>query len=151
MLIDTRPVAGSPIGHAPIARGNGRFFSSENFHFQTLRALMEAPSGSADINEVLEAIKTISDGDFQSWYSGWEALADRVLALAERTRDPISKSNAYMRAYNYQRVAEFMLPPDDPKRAPSWQKSLALFDKGIETSSVRREVIRVPYQGANLR
>src|SRR5215472_7347377 len=144
MLIDTKPVSGTPICQAPAARGNGRFFGSENFHFQTLRALMETPSGSADINEVLEAIKTVSDGDFQSWYSGWEALADR-------TRDPISKSYAYMRAYNYQRVAEFLLPPDDPKRASSWQKSLALFDQGIETSGVRREVIRVPYQGAHLR
>ena len=156
MLIETKPVGGIPIAtpsprEMPAARGNGRFFGSENFHFQTLRALMETPSGSADINEVLEAIKTITDGDFESWFIGWEALADRVFGLAEGTKDPISKSNAYMRAYNYQRVAEFMLPPNDPKRVRSWQKSLALFDKGIDASGVRREVLRVPYQGADLR
>jgi len=99
--------------------GNGRFFASQNFHFQTLRALMESPSGSADTNEILETVKLIADGDVEGWYAAWEAMADRVLALAESTNDRISKSNAYLRAHNYQRTAEFLLPPNDPKRPAS--------------------------------
>jgi pimeloyl-ACP methyl ester carboxylesterase len=131
--------------------GHGRFFGTQNFHFQTLRALMEAPSGSADINEVLETVKLIADGDAQSWYTAWAAMADRVLALAECTDDPISESNAYMRAYNYQRTAEFVLPPEDPKRSTSWKKSQALFAKGLEVSGVGCERISIPYQGGSLR
>jgi len=136
---------------APGARGTARFFVTESFQFQTLRALMEIPSGSADLNEVLEAVKTIIDGDVQSWYQGWSALADRTMALAERTRDAISKGNAYLRAHNYQRVAEFLLPPDDPKRPGSWRSCLVRFDKGLEVLGVRHERLSVPYLGGNLR
>src|SRR5262249_55965654 len=123
----------------------------ENFQFQTLRALMEAPSGSADINEVLETVKTIADGDAQSWYAAWSALSDRIIALAERTKDSISKSNAWMRAHNYQRTAEVVLPPADPKRPPSWTKSLACFEKGLATAGVTCERLSIPYQGRQLR
>ncbi len=136
---------------APGARGVGRFFVTENFHFQTLRALTEIPSGSADLNEVLETVKTIVDGDVQSWYRGWSALADRLMVLAERTRDPLSKGNAYLRAHNYQRVAEFLLPPEDPKRPASWRSCLARFDKGLEVLGVSCERLRVPYLGGSLR
>jgi pimeloyl-ACP methyl ester carboxylesterase len=160
MFTDTITAAVSAIATAPSPHqaaaparqmGVGRFFGSQNFHFQTLRALMECQSGSADTNEILETVKLIADGDVQSWHAAWAAMADRVLALAESTNDRISKSNAYMRAHNYQRTAEFLLPPDDPKRPPSWQKSLACFDKGIETSGVRCERIGVPYEGGQLR
>jgi pimeloyl-ACP methyl ester carboxylesterase len=136
---------------APGARGVRRFFVTESFQFQTLRALTEIASGSADLNEVLETVTTILDGDVQSWYRGWSALADRVMALAQRTRDTLSKGNAYLRAHSYQRVAEFLLPPDDPKRPASWRSSLARFDKGLETLGVRCERISVPYLGAHLR
>ena len=149
-------IAGAPVVpmHDPLPTkpmGNGRFFAGQGFHFQTLRALMEIPAGSADTNEVLETVKLIAEGDVQSWYAAWSALADRVLALADRTTDRISKGNAYMRAHNYQRTAEFLLPPADPKRPPSWTKSLACFDKGLDTLGVACERIRVPYQGGGLR
>jgi len=158
MLAD--PSAVTTTAHTPVppagtipahGTGNGRFFGTQNFHFQTLRALMEAPSGSADINEVLETVKLITDGDVQGWYTAWAALADRVLALAESTDDQISKRNAYMRAYNYQRTAEFLLPPEDPKRPSSWTKSLTYFEKGLEISGVRCERLKVPYREGNLR
>jgi len=136
---------------AEVRMGNGRFFATENFNFQTLRALMEAPSGSADVNEVLEALKLIVDGDTQSWYAQWSALAERVLALAERTRDPISKGNAYLRSYSYQRTAEFPLSPGDPKRVKSWADGLARFDKALETLGVACERMNPAYEGGKLR
>src|SRR5262249_20916254 len=124
---------------------------TRNFQFQTLRALMEAQSGSADINEVLEAVQLIVDGDAQSWYASWSALSDRVLLLAERTNDTINKSNAYMRAYNYRRTTESVLPPTDPKRPPSWQRGRACFDKGLDVSGVACERLSIPYHGQHLR
>jgi pimeloyl-ACP methyl ester carboxylesterase len=150
MTADAATTFGSASADAK-SMGNGRFFGTQNFHFQTLRALMEAPSGSADINEILETVKLIADGDAQGWFAAWAGLADRTLALAESTSDRISKSNAYMRAHNYQRTAEFLLPPEDPKRVPAWAKSLACFDKGMESSGVRCERIRIPYEGKHLR
>jgi hypothetical protein len=83
------------------AKGNGRFFTNQTYHFETLRSLGYIPSGAADLGEVLEAVKLITEGDAQSWYAEWSALADRVLAIAERTNDTLSKGGAYLRAQNY--------------------------------------------------
>ena len=96
-------------------------------------------------------MKVITEGDVQSWYTGWKATADRVLALAERTKDPLSKGGAYMRASGYQRTAEFLLPPDDPKRPESFEKTGSYFIKGLDTLGVRYERITVPYGVASLR
>jgi pimeloyl-ACP methyl ester carboxylesterase len=100
---------------------------------------------------VLEMLKLITEGDTHSWFAAWTALADRSIALAERTRDPLSKGNAYMRAHTYQRTGEFLLPPDDPRRPPSWQKTQAYFQKGLDVLGVVHEAMAVPYQGGALR
>ncbi|PWT82448.1 MAG: dipeptidyl aminopeptidase [Blastocatellia bacterium] len=141
----------APNAMAQAHYGAVRFFNTVNFRFQTLRALMETPAGSADINEVLETLKLIVDGDVQSWYANWSALSDRVFELAESTADRLSSGNAYLRAHNYQRTAEFLLPPDDPKRPASWDKSLARYGKGLGRLRVAYEQISIPYEGGNLR
>jgi hypothetical protein len=129
----------------------GRFFGNQTFHFETLRNAGYIVSDCADLGEVLETVKVIAEGDVQNWYITWEATADRVLALAERTQDPLSKGGAYMRASTYQRTAEFLLPPDDPKRPESFQKTGNYFFKGLDTLGVRYERITVPYGAGNLR
>jgi pimeloyl-ACP methyl ester carboxylesterase len=129
----------------------GRFFANQTFHFETLRNAGYIVSNFADLGEVLETVKVIAEGDVQSWYTAWEATADRVLSLAERTQDPLSKGGAYMRASTYQRTAEFLLPPDDPKRPESFQKTGNYFFKGLDTLGVRYERITVPYGAGNLR
>jgi alpha-beta hydrolase superfamily lysophospholipase len=108
-------------------------------------------SNCADLGEILETVKVISEDDAQSWYTAWETTADRVLALAERTQDPISKGGAYLRASTYQRLAEFLIPPDDPKRPGSFERIGSYFLKGLDALEVRYERITVPYGAGNLR
>lgn len=141
------PVAESAQAVTP----RGRFFADQTFHFETLRNAGYVVSNCADLSEVLETVKVIAEGDVQSWYVAWNATADRVLALAERTRDPLSKGGAYMRASTYQRTAEFLLQPDDPKRPESFEKTRSYFAKGLDTLRVRYEPIGVPYGTATLR
>ncbi len=129
----------------------GRFFTTQEFHYETLRNAGYIASGSAELGEVLETVKGIAEGDAQSWYTAWEATADRVLALAERTQDSLSKGGAYMRASTYQRTAEFLLPPDDPKRPGSFEKTGSYFFKGLDTLGVRYERVTVQYGAASLR
>jgi pimeloyl-ACP methyl ester carboxylesterase len=131
--------------------GQGRFFRSQTYHFQALRALTEAPYGGADIGEVLETVKRIHEGDTDSWFQEWEATAARVAAFAAATRDPISKGNAYLRAHNYLRTAEFLLAPADPRRDASWQQSKAHFFHGLEALEVHHTAFSVPYGGGELR
>jgi hypothetical protein len=128
-------------GPAQAVSPRGRFFANQTFHFETLRNAGYIVSNCADLGEILETVKVIAEGDVQSWYTAWEGTADRVLALAERTRDPLSKGGAYMRASTYQRTAEFLIPPDDPKRPESFQKTGSYFFKALDTLGVRYERI----------
>jgi len=96
-------------------------------------------------------VKLITEGDLQGWYAAWAATADRVLALAERTHDPLSRGSAYMRASTYQRLGEFLLPPDDPKRPASFEKTGRLFFQGLDALGVRYEYFSAPYENGRLR
>src|SRR6516162_4488907 len=129
----------------------GRFFANQTFHYETLRNAGYILANCADLGEVLETVKVIAEGDVQSWYTAWKATADRVLALAERTRDSLSKGGAYMRACTYNRLAEFLLPPGDPRRAGSFEKIGGHFFKGLDTLGVRYERIAIPYAAGKLR
>ena len=129
----------------------GRFFTNQTFHFETLRNAGYILSQCADLGEILETTKKITEGDPQSWYAAWAATADRVEALATRTQDLLSKGGAYMRASTYQRLGEFLLPPDDPKRPGSFDKTGRLFIQGLDTLGVRYESFSAPYENGRLR
>ncbi|MGB0036812.1 MAG: alpha/beta fold hydrolase [Candidatus Acidiferrales bacterium] len=147
-MTSTSPTATGP---AQAVSPRGRFFADQTFHFETLRNAGYIASNCAELGEVLETVKVIAEGDVQSWYTAWKATADRVLALAERTQDSLSKGGAYMRASGYQRTAEFLLPPDDPKRPESFEKTGSYFFKGLDTLGVRYKRITVPYGAVSLR
>jgi pimeloyl-ACP methyl ester carboxylesterase len=127
-----------------------RFFSDQTYHFQTLRALNDIPYGGADTSEILAIIQHIKTGDADSWYSAWERTGDRVSELAYRTKDPISRGRAHLRAHNYYRTAEFLLEPHDPRRAISWKKNIGAFYEGLDTLGVRYERISAPYGEGHL-
>ncbi len=129
----------------------GRFFADQTFHFETLRNAGYALSQCADLGEMLETTKQITEGDLDSWYTQWAATADRVKALAARTQDTISKGDAYMRASTYRRLAEFLLPPDDPRRAELFDKAVCWFFQGLDALGVRYERISAPYENGRLR
>jgi alpha-beta hydrolase superfamily lysophospholipase len=127
-----------------------RFFSDQTYHFQTLRALNDIPYGGADTSEVLQTISHIRAGDADSWYDAWERTGDRVSELAGRTKDPISRGRALLRAHNYYRTAEFLLEPHDPRRSVSWKKNIGAFYSGLDTLGVRYERISAPYGAHHL-
>jgi len=85
----TNASAVAAAGLAPAVSTRGYFFVNQTFHFETLRNAGYIVSNCADLGEILETVKVIAEGDVQSWYAAWKATADRVLALAERTQDPL--------------------------------------------------------------
>ena len=117
------PEAGSAQAVSP----RGRYFANQTFHFETLRNAGYIVSNCADLGEVLETVKVIAEGDVQSWYSAWVATADRVLALAERTQDLLSRGGAYMRASTYERMAEFLIPPGESQASGIVREDRDLF------------------------
>ncbi|MGO9004958.1 MAG: alpha/beta hydrolase family protein [Beijerinckiaceae bacterium] len=131
--------------------GQTRFFLNQTYHFQTLRVFNDIPAGGADTGEILQAIKSIRSGDAQSWYRGWEAAAERTMALAAGARDAQSRGGALLRAHNYFRTAQFLLPPNDPKRPTAFAKDTAAFYEGLDALAVRHEVFAAPYLDASLK
>ena len=136
---------------ADVTTGTGRLFANQTYHYETLRALGYVPSGGAEVNEVLETVKRITEGDAHSWYAEWSAATERVRTRAEQTRDPISKGHAFLRAHNYQRTGEFLLAPDDPERPPSRDRTLAYFYQGLDALGVPYERVAASYEAGQLR
>ncbi|KAI1378755.1 2,6-dihydropseudooxynicotine hydrolase [Hypoxylon crocopeplum] len=110
--------------------------SDEDFHFEILRALSVAPYQGSDIGEVLLAANQIAPGDFESFYSAFNDLANRVHNQAKAInpgRYPVSARNALFREATYYRMADFFLHGNwsDPRINSLWAKQFAAFDSAI--------------------
>jgi alpha-beta hydrolase superfamily lysophospholipase len=85
-------------------------FRDESFSFETLRAAGSAPYGGADLGEVLATARVIRNGDETGWFTAWRNTAERVHGIADtalRNGHPVSAREAFLRASNYYRTAEF--------------------------------------------
>lgn len=95
-------------------------FQDPAFSFQLLRTICSTYYGGADIGECLSTAYRIKEGDFESWYIEWLATAERVNKYGDNSLSAghkVSAREAYFRAFNYYRNAEFFLHtnPQDPR------------------------------------
>src|SRR6516225_4497212 len=95
-------------------------FKDQTFSFELLRAVGYAPYSGADIGECLATAERITEGDLESWHREWLRTADRIRTIAEEAlakQHLISAREAFLRASNYYRTAEFFLhvDPRDPR------------------------------------
>lgn len=131
-----------------------QFFPDVSNHFQFLRTLGHACNRAADIGECLETAARITAGDDASWYREWRATADRLFGVAEQCVDAghaVSAGEAYLRASNYYRTAEFYLPlgSDSPKIETA-RRSRESFHKAIRSLPVLVEPVEIPYAQTTL-
>lgn len=96
-----------------------------SFHFEILRDLAATPYGGADIGEVLLAAAKIDAGNFESFSSTFDVLANRVYSTAksiDSSRFPVSAREAFFRAATYFRSADFYLHGNwsDPRINSLW-------------------------------
>jgi len=132
-----------------------QFFPDVSNHFQFLRTMGHAFNRAADIGECLETAKRIVPGDDDSWHREWRATADRVFALAESCTAAghrVSAGEAYLRASNYYRTAEFYLPldPNDTRKVETARRSRECFHKAIPSLPPAIEAVEIPYEGTTL-
>jgi hypothetical protein len=130
-------------------------FHDPSFSYELVRAIGYAVSGGADIGECLSTASRIQEGDCESWYQEWCRTAQRVQALADaalETGSRVSAREAYLRASNYYRSAEFYLhtTPDDPRSLPTWEKSRSCFRQALALSTFVCEEVEIPYEGTSL-
>ncbi|WP_020496598.1 alpha/beta fold hydrolase [Sciscionella marina] len=132
------------------------FPDDANFWFETLRSLGHVAYGGADIGEVLYTAGRITAGDYDSWYTEWSATADRLWQVAEQARHggrTVTAGDAYLRASNYYRTAEFFLHgnKDDPRIRQSYDSATAAFHRFVELAGPASiERVEIPYEGTTL-
>ncbi len=130
-------------------------FKDEPFSFELLRAVGYAPYGGADIGECLKTAYEIKEGDFESWYEEWNKTAQRVHALADEAlahNQRVSAREAYWRASNYYRTAEFFLHGnrEDPRILETWGKSRDTFREAMQLLDTPVEAVQIPYENTVL-
>ena len=118
-------------------------FRNESFSFETLRTTGFATYGGADLGEVLTTARLIPNGNEDAWLKSWRATADRVTNIAEtslRQGHPVSAREAFFRASNYYRTAEFFRrrdPTNDPE-------VIRLSDRSRETFVAAAKLLGTP-------
>jgi pimeloyl-ACP methyl ester carboxylesterase len=132
-------------------------FQDQNFSFEFLRVLGESIHGGSDINECFATAARIREGDYESWYQEWSRTAERIQLIAEHCLaqgHTISARQAYLRACNYYRCAEFFMHmqigKNDPRVMDTYQKSLTCFRQAMSFFPFPCEQISLPYQGTSL-
>mgnify|MGYP000934277288 CR=1 FL=1 len=130
-------------------------FKDDQFSFQVLRLLGGATSGASDIGEVISTANKILEGDFESWCTEWTKLAKRIHAFADECYSKghlVSAKQAYLRASNYYRAAEFYLHenPNDPRIAELYNAGIECFSQVMKLNKPVIEAVKIPYENTTL-
>lgn len=130
-------------------------FSDESYAFELLRTLGAAYYGGADAIECLETAGRITEGDGESWYREWLETAGRIHGIAEECRatgHEVSAREAYLRASNYYRTAEFYIHEDraDERHLDAARNSRDSFVEALKLLPYAAETVDIPYEGTTL-
>lgn len=131
-------------------------FEDESFSFETLRTVGFANYCGADLGEVIVTARAIPEGDEIAWLKEWEDLADRIAKIGEKSLAAghhVSAREAFFRASNYYRTAEFYKranPVDDADVARLSGRSTQTFIQAAQLLDTPFEIIEIPYEGTTL-
>lgn len=139
----------------PLVRKPSIFFGDPTVNYEALRALNYAPTGGADILEVLQTLDTIDPANTDTWYDAFHNLATMVEGWGDESaakKRGVSARQAYARASMYHRSSGFWLTstPNDPRQMASYDASVACFHKAIQGSTPKVEPVEIPYAGTTL-
>jgi pimeloyl-ACP methyl ester carboxylesterase len=119
------------------------------FSYQFRRGLGETQEGGGAVSEVFQAASRIIPGDKESWHAEWLTIAERNLRRAgneEKLGHVRTAMNCYLRASEYFRQAEFFLPPDDPRRLPTFTKMETCSQGFLAHLDPPGEVVQIAYE-----
>jgi pimeloyl-ACP methyl ester carboxylesterase len=131
-------------------------FNDEAFSFETLRTAGFSEYAGAQLGEVVALATRVTDGDEASWLTEWSALARRVHGIADvalGNGHRVSAREAYLRASNYYRTAEFFLredPRNDPRVKELSRLSRETFAAAVTLFDTPVERVAIPYGDTTL-
>ncbi|MCJ1338400.1 hypothetical protein MMC09_003688 [Bachmanniomyces sp. S44760] len=122
------------------------------FSFQLMVFLAQAEYHGASVGEVLAAALTIEYGKFESFYSSFYGMANRVKAVADLIdvrRFSVSAYEAYFRIATYFRAADFFLHGNvsDPRLYSLWDSQTEAFDKALSLLPIPGKRINIQANG----
>jgi pimeloyl-ACP methyl ester carboxylesterase len=126
-------------------------FKDPEFAFELRRTMSAVYAGEADVGECLATATRITDSDFESWYTEWNATAVHFEGVADQAlarHHPVTARDAYYRAATYFRTAEFFLhgDPTDPRIIATWRESRDAFVTAAKHDTrVHFEAVWIPY------
>ncbi|GAA2266728.1 alpha/beta fold hydrolase [Nonomuraea roseoviolacea subsp. roseoviolacea] len=131
------------------------FPGNPSFWYETLRSFGHIAYGGADFGEVVTTCERIIPGDYDSWHDAWLATADRVAGEGRAALEGghrVSARDAFLRASNYYRSAEFFLhgDPADPRIRHAYDASVACFREAAALFTPAVEPVEIPYEGTVL-
>lgn len=130
-------------------------FKDDSFAFEFVRNLGFVYYGGSDIGEMIATAERITEGDFESWFAEWDALARRILLRADASFSAghlESARQGYLRASTYFRLAEFYLHgnPSDPRILSESRASQQAYAEAAKLSGSTWEPVEIPYEGTTL-
>src|SRR5699024_6740487 len=121
-----------------------------NFTLNRLIGLIDF--GASNFSEIHEAIRNIPGGDETAWFNEWYKIGERVEKMArdaEGIGNGFSAKNAFSRACNYFRMAQFFLPGKDERKVPTLKRMDNLFRESLKYVD-NVECVSVPYENTML-
>jgi hypothetical protein len=139
----------------PVARTVPRVFADDDFEFQFLIALGQAYEQAADVGECYAAAATIEDGNYDTWFDAFFALAERIREDGDASATAghaVSAREAYLRAATYYAQASFFADGTrDPSRlVPTWEAHRAAWDAFAARLDPPAALVAIPYEGTTL-
>ena len=135
------------IGAARSPHGLGVFKDHETdwIFKRTLEQMIEK---AAETGECLFAASQINESDGESWICAWAKLGDTVIAHAQESLQnghTISAREAFLRASNYYRTAEYGCPPQHPRFHELWRKSFEAFHSACPLFDPPIQILQIPF------
>ena len=139
----------------PNAWGKALNFADETYRFQFIRTAGAAYSGGADFLECLETAARFDNGNGEKWYTEWLETAERIRGIGDQCKREghlYSAGEAYLRASNYYRNAEFFIhdDPKDERHLRCARLSRDCFVEAMKYSRFDAKTIEIPFEGTTL-
>jgi len=133
----------------------GGLFKDADFDFEARIVLGAAASGIGDVGLVLATLDRITDGDPQSWFDAWTALAADLAARGEAAlgRGHLATASwALLAAAEYYAKALVFVDglADQSVLLPVFRASRACWEKVVDASAGRYVRMEVPYEDTAL-
>lgn len=129
------------------------YFEYTWYNFELLRLLGSASYGGCDVAEFLEAVTQIRPNDALSWQRAflYQAEKAKLLALDAQARGHVSTArNAFLRASNYFRSAQYLYPAapetERPRLLAIYERSISCFQAATRLFPHEVRQVEIPYK-----